>query len=174
MSAIRKSTICALAVAMSMALGGAALAHDSMPAMLGAGGDADPAAAVRAGALVISSISVPETPGGNGAVYLTIRNAGTADRLTAARSDLSAAVELHTMSMDGAVMEMRKVDGLDVPANGALIFGPGGNHIMLIGLKAPLRAGVAGTVILVFDHQGEVAVPLIVSARSEGGGHDRH
>ncbi|MEG8019573.1 copper chaperone PCu(A)C [Sphingomonas sp. LR55] len=46
------------------------------------------------------------------------------------------------MSMDGGVMRMRQlVDGLAVPAGGTATLAPSGNHIMLIGLKSPLKAG---------------------------------
>lgn len=56
-------------------------------------------------------------------------------------SPASERVELHTMSMQDGVMVMRKVPEIRLPAGQAVQLKPGGLHIMLIGLKAPLQAG---------------------------------
>lgn len=56
-------------------------------------------------------------------------------------SPASERVELHTMSMQDGVMVMRKVPEIRLPAGQVVQLKPGGLHIMLIGLKAPLQAG---------------------------------
>ncbi|BCW87292.1 hypothetical protein sos41_04210 [Alphaproteobacteria bacterium SO-S41] len=125
-------------------------------------------------AIAVSDVWANAAPGSNGAVYAMIMNGGAAaDRLIAVKSDLAAAVELHAMSEEGGVMQMRKVDGVDVPAGGMVMLESGGTHIMLIGLKAPLREGTTGTLTFVFEHAGDVSAELTVRAGGSGG-HDHH
>lgn len=146
---------------------------DPMAGMPGMGDSGE--TSVEAGALRISGVQAPETPGSNGAIYLTVTNTGgEGDRLTGGASDLAATVELHESSMAGGVMEMRKVDSIDIPPGGPVMFQPGQNHIMLIGLKAPLRAGMAGSLTLTFEKQGAVVVPIVVTARGHAAEHEHH
>lgn len=49
--------------------------------------------------------------------------------------------EIHTMVMEGNVMKMRMIESLPLPAKTPVALGEDGNHLMLIGLKAPLKAG---------------------------------
>ena len=124
-------------------------------------------------AIAVSDVWANASPGGNGAAYAMIMNGGAAaDRLVAVKSDLAAAIELHAMSEEGGVMQMRKLGAVDVPAGGMVMLESGGTHIMLIGLKAPLREGMTGTLTFVFEHAGEVTADLTV--RAGGGGHDHH
>lgn len=100
--------------------------------------------------------------GPNSAAYMTIRNTGGADRLLAVQCDAAQAVELHTMEMKDNVMQMRPVEGIDVPANGQVELKPGGYHVMLIGLKRELKTDETITVKLRFEKAGEVEVPARV------------
>lgn len=99
-----------------------------------------------------------------GAGFLTLRNPGdTADRLVSASSPAAAKVELHTHSNEGGVMKMRAVEGgLDLPAKGSVTLAPGGYHLMLMGLKAPLAEGQHVPVTLVFEKAGPVETMLMV------------
>jgi len=102
--------------------------------------------------------------GGNGGAFMTIVNAaGTADRLISAQSPASKTVELHeTTEVDG-VMKMRPVPGgFEVPANGRLELKPGGKHVMLIGLTAPLAAGQTIEITLNFEKSGAIKVQVPV------------
>ena len=45
------------------------------------------------------------------------------------------------MVMEGDVMKMRALESLPLPANKPVALGEDGNHLMLIGLKKPLKAG---------------------------------
>lgn len=49
--------------------------------------------------------------------------------------------EIHTMVMEGNVMKMRMIESLPLPAKTPVALGEDGNHLMLLGLKAPLKAG---------------------------------
>lgn len=98
-----------------------------------------------------------------GGAYLSVRNAGTAsDKLVAASADVAASVELHEMKMDGTVMRMREVSAVEVPAGQAVELKPGGLHIMLMGLKAPLKQGDKFPLKLKFEKAGEVTVTVNV------------
>ena len=109
-----------------------------------------------------------------GGAYLRIDNGGTADRLLAARSDVAAAVQLHSMSMQGNVMRMREVEAIDVPAGAKVALEPGGLHIMLVGLKAPLQAGSSFPLTLRFDKAGEVRLEVKVESAMPAGHEMKH
>ena len=55
------------------------------------------------------------------------------------------------MAMDGNVMKMRAVPGVDLPAGKAVELKPGGYHVMLMDLKQPLKAGDTVPVTLVVE-----------------------
>lgn len=111
-----------------------------------------------------------------GAGYVTIRNSGTQpDRLVSATSPRAARVEIHTMSLDDGIMRMRQLpNGLEVPAGGEASLAPGGNHIMLIGLKAPLKEGERVPATLRFARAGAIKVHFkVAAAGAPGPGADR-
>lgn len=121
---------------------------------------------VRQGTISIEQPWSRQTAPGqsNGAGFLTIANRGkAADRLLGGTSPAAAKVEVHSMSMAGGVMRMRPVTGgLPIPAGGSIALKPGGYHIMLIGLKAPLAPGASVPVTLRFENAGSIAVRLHV------------
>jgi copper(I)-binding protein len=105
----------------------------------------------------------------SGAGYMTMRNTGAAgDRLIAASTPAAARTELHTMAMDGDVMRMRRVEAIDIPAGGTAELKPGGLHVMLFGLKQPLKDGDRIPLTLRFEHAGELTVQLGVRAAGAG------
>jgi copper(I)-binding protein len=99
-----------------------------------------------------------------GGAYMKIANKGAADRLLSATTAVAAAVQMHTMAMDGDVMTMREVDAVDLPAGQTVEFKPGGFHLMLMGLKAPLKSGDKFAVTLRFEKAGEVVVTVRVES----------
>lgn len=110
-----------------------------------------------------SRATAPSAP--NGGAYLTIENKGAAaDRLLAARGDVAERVELHTHTMKDGVMQMRPVEAIEVPAGGKVELKPGGLHVMLLGLKAPLVKDQRFPLTLVFERAGEVPVDVVVDA----------
>ena len=94
--------------------------------------------------------------------YLTIRNAGAADRLVAASSPAAEKVETHVTIKDGDVSRMREVNGYAVPAKGTLQLTPAGSHLMLVNIKAPLEEGEKVPLVLRFEKAGEVKTELAV------------
>ena len=92
------------------------------------------------------------------AAYLSITNHGAMDdRLLAVESSLARKTELHTMEVTNGVMKMRQIDGgIAIPAGKTIELAPGGFHVMLIGLKAPLNGGENYQMTLVFEKAGKV------------------
>jgi len=91
------------------------------------------------------------------AAYLTVINNGTgADRLIAVSSDSAANAMVHsTTTSNHGVSRMRHLgDGLAIPAKTAVELSPGRTHIMLTGLKQPLRRGQKLTLDLRFEQSG--------------------
>jgi copper(I)-binding protein len=75
--------------------------------------------------------------------------------------------------MQDGVMRMRAVEAVEVPAHGQVALEPGGLHVMLIGLKAPLEEGGSFPLKLVFANAGEVEVVATIEDIAHGGaGHD--
>lgn len=62
-------------------------------------------------------------------------------RLVGASSPVAGVVEIHEMVMEGSVMRMRAIPGLDLPPGRSVELKPGGYHVMLMDLKRPLKAG---------------------------------
>lgn len=124
------------------------------------------AAALSAGAFAQTVVSdawvratVPAQKAGG--AYLTLRSP-TAAKLVAGSSPLADSVEIHTMQMNGSVMSMREVSSIELPAGQ-----PVGNfHIMLMGLKRPLKEGEMAPLTLVVERAGgkkesvQVEVPV--------------
>ena len=77
--------------------------------------------------------------------------AKTDSRLVEVRSSAAGIAEVHEMTMDGSVMKMRAVDSLALPAGQAVELKPGGYHVMLMALKAPIKAGDSVPLTLVFE-----------------------
>lgn len=127
-----------------------------------------------------SKISVEQvwaraTPAGaaTGAVYMTLANkSDTADRLTAASSDVASKVQIHEMAVVKGIMQMKELaDGLPIPAGGSVTLKPGGYHVMLIGLKKRLIAGQTLPLTLTFAKAGtmSITIPIQAIGATEGG-----
>jgi copper(I)-binding protein len=98
-----------------------------------------------------------------GAAFLTVRNAGdAADKLIGAKSDVSSKTELHTHIKVGDVMQMRHVESIPIPAGGATMLKPGGDHVMFMGLNKPLVEGQTFPLTLIFEKAGEVTATVAV------------
>jgi copper(I)-binding protein len=123
------------------------------------------AASFKAGDLTIDSPWARASPKGAevGAGYFAIENHGaTDDRLTGVAADF-ATPQLHEMTMNGGVMEMREiVGGLVIPARKTVTLAPGGSHLMFLNLKHPLARGETVKATFTFEHAGTVTVEFPV------------
>ena len=108
----------------------------------------------------------------NSAAYLSLHNAGAApDRLLSVSTPAAPSATVHSTSMAGGVMRMRAAAGVTIAAGKAVTMKPGGLHIMLTGLRAPLRAGQRLPLTLRFQRAGVVRTSLPIKASEPKVGH---
>jgi copper(I)-binding protein len=101
--------------------------------------------------------------GTTGAAYLNISNRGTEpDRLLALSTPVAEKAELHESKMDNGVMKMRPLGPITIAPGQSAVLKPGADHVMLIGLKQPLKAGQKFPLTLKFEKAGDVQVTVQV------------
>jgi hypothetical protein len=100
---------------------------------------------------------------------MTLRSTA-ADRLVSAGTPVADTTELHTTVRDGDVMRMRPVAGIDLPAGRPVALSPGGLHVMLLGLRAPLKEGETIPLTLTFERAGTIEVRVPVARAGATGG----
>jgi periplasmic copper chaperone A len=122
--------------------------------------------AAKAGAIDISGAwSRPAPQGGNGVGYVVLANGGKADRLVSASTPVAGRVEMHeSMVMSGKAMMHPRPRGIALPAGKTVALKPESFHLMMIGLKKPLKVGETVPVTLKFEKSGSVTVPFAVRA----------
>ena len=90
--------------------------------------------------------------------YLTL-TAATADRLVSAASPEANLVQIHESRIESGMMMMQELrDGLPLPAGETVALAPGGNHLMLLGVKEPLVAGDTVTLTLTFENGPDLEI----------------
>ena len=94
-------------------------------------------------------------------------------KLVGVSSPVAGVVEIHEMKMDKDVMKMSALpNGLDLPAGKAVELKPGGYHVMLMDLKAPLAKDTTIPLTLtVQDAKGvksTVELKLLVGMQAPG------
>ena len=100
------------------------------------------------------------------AAYMTIHNRGAGDdRLVSVEAAAPAKATLHASESSDGVSRMREMGaGLAVPAGAAVQLTPGGTHVMITGLGAPLRASDVMKLRLQFERSGPSDVDVAVGA----------
>lgn len=111
------------------------------------------------------------------AAYMTLESRSAA-RIVSAKADAAESVQLHAMSMQEGIMRMRRLDSLDLPAGREVRLAPGGIHLMLAGLKHPLRAGGSVELSLTVSGAGgerrvvRLNLPVVEARTGQAGHHD--
>ncbi len=96
----------------------------------------------EAGELKVSNAWARATASGQDSAMVQLVITSKRDaKLIGASSKVAQAAELHSMVHEQGVMKMRQVDVVELPAGKALDLGEAGYHLMLLGLKKPLKAG---------------------------------
>lgn len=119
-------------------------------------------------------------PGQKGTGAFMTLTAPQGARLVGASSPAAGVTEVHEMKLDGDVMRMRAVSVLELPAGKAVELKPGGFHIMLLDLKAPLAKDSTVPLTLSFkdargvDSKLELTVPVATSAPGAPSGAPAH
>jgi periplasmic copper chaperone A len=112
---------------------------------------------------------------GTGAYMKITAKEGT--RLVGASSPVAGMAEVHEMKMDGDIMKMRGLPGLELPAGKTVELKPGGLHVMLMDLKTALPKDSTVPLTLLFkDAKGvesKMELKLPVAAIAPGGNLDR-
>jgi periplasmic copper chaperone A len=105
----------------------------------------------------------------NSAAYMRLVDAGTApDELISATSPVANKVELHVFDVANGVYGMHPVHAIEVsPGAAATILRPGSAHVMLEGLKQPLKAGERFPLSLTFKNAGKIQVEVPVEGPKE-------
>lgn len=107
------------------------------------------------------------------AAYATIANRGSGDdRLLRVSAAPPITASLHETTTEGGVSSMRPLEnGVAVPAGATVVLKPGGAHVMISGLTAPLRDGDSLKLTLRFERSGDKAVDFKVAPATGGMGH---
>ena len=105
----------------------------------------------------------PALQDGNGAVYFLLQNhSAVGDELTGVSAETARAVEMHESKMEGDVMQMQQISSLPVRGKDSIEFGPGGYHVMLVGLKQELKPGDEIQITLHFKNHEDIRVTVPV------------
>ena len=126
--------------------------------------------------------ATPSLPGARtGVAYITtLENTGTQpDRLLRGSTPVAEHVELHEMNLDAnGVMRMREADAIVITPKQVIRMRPGmGMHLMLIGLKQPLKEGDTFPMTMEFERAGKVDVKVVVQTpkpRADGAAEHMH
>jgi copper(I)-binding protein len=162
-------TVCALCFALGLA-GAAQAEHNAAHVLQAAASKAVLAAsAAVSGERPVQITDAWIRPAGKGqggtGGYMRLTSPAGAT-LVGFATPVAATAELHEMSMEGSVMHMRALPSVELPAGKTVSFQPGGNHLMLMGLKKPLKVGDKVSLTLTFKGSDgkaftqEVKVPV--------------
>ena len=128
--------------------------------------------AAAADSIMITDVFARASAGAakNAAAFMTLQNnSGRDDHLVAVSTTRARKAELHIHFHDQGVTRMRPVAQITVPAGARATLKSGGDHIMLMGLTAPLKKGDTLSLTLVFQHAGEIAVTVPIGSISASG-----
>lgn len=96
-------------------------------------------------------------------VYMSITSKQAAT-ITGVSTSVSKTAEMHTMEHKGGVMKMYQVNSISLPANGRLDMNMHGYHLVLNGLKTPLKAGATVPLTLNIEMADKRSVKVDVKA----------
>lgn len=106
-----------------------------------------------------------EAPPGatNAAAYMEIRNSGGAEvTLVKVSSPVSRSAELHTHVHENGLMRMLSLKEVVIQVDTTFTFEPGAHHIMLIGLKRPIKTGDTVPITLTFEDGNTLTIDATV------------
>lgn len=134
------------------------------------------AAQAWAGETAVTGAWVRATAEGQDSAAVSLHiSSHKAARLVAASSPAAEKVEIHLMQHENGMMMMREVDALDLAANEEIVLGSG-SHLMLVGLKQPLKAGgkLALALTVEYADQRREIVKVNAEIRPLTAGHEMH
>lgn len=120
-----------------------------------------------AGSLSASNPAVGANPGDSAALYVELDNDGATDTLLSARCNCSDTTSLHLTEDRDGILLMVESDAIGLPGQTRTELRPGGSHVMLEDLEAPLTAGSTVEVTLSFERSPELVLEVPVVALEE-------
>ncbi len=106
--------------------------------------------------------------GSNGGAFVTLSNPGkNAVEIASLSTPIAETAEVHETLNDNGVARMRKLESLSVNGGESVALEPGGKHIMLIGLKEPLKAGQTFPVTFTLSNGTSVTVDVTAVTMKE-------
>ncbi len=108
----------------------------------------------QAASVTISNPWVKAVDTGMTGAFFLLKNTGTAPvHLVSAKSTISPMMQLHetVMGTGGTMAMQEKAGGFTIPAGGSHEFKPGSDHVMFMGVNAPVKSGTTLTFTLAFE-----------------------
>lgn len=109
--------------------------------------------------------------------FMVLMNHGKKDmKLLKAQSDVAEKVEIHNHIKVDGMMKMREVESILIKKDASVEMKPGSYHIMLIGLKKPLKKDQVVKIKLLFDDNTSIDVkaPVKKFMGKKGMKHHKH
>src|SRR5579871_1632721 len=106
----------------------------------------------------------PMNGGDVGLAYFTIESP-KADRIVKLSSPAARAVEMHAMEMKGAMMTMKRLESVDLPAGQKVEFKPSGMHLMVF---SPQPIGADATIPITIELQSGITKTVQFLASKRG------
>lgn len=100
----------------------------------------------------------------NTALFMTIVNkSDKQDILVSVKTDIAKMSMIHKTVEENGVMKMKHIKNLVIPPHSKIELKPGTLHIMIMGLKRPIKEGEKIKVNLMFKHSGniEISAPVL-------------
>lgn len=132
------------------------------------------AAQAWAGEVTVSDAWVRATAPGQDSASVSLRMTSQQEaKLVAVSSPVAASAAIHTMSHEHGMMMMRETDSLPLPAKQEVVLGHR-DHVMLVGLKQPLKAGdsVPLKLVIEFANKRKETLEIKAEVRPIAGAHD--
>lgn len=96
-----------------------------------------------------------------GAAYFVLSNDGEeTDRLVSLSTPAAERAEIHVHETVDGIASMKKLDAVEIVPGSPTVFAPGGLHVMLFGLKAPLAEYATFPLTLAFETAGSITVEV--------------
>ena len=124
-------------------------------------------ATAQADVMIHDPVSYETAEGMTAGAALMGLHSSVDDKLISASSPICERVEIHSMTDDNGIMKMREEESLALPADKIVKLEPSGYHLMLIGLKEPLKADTKFDLTLTFATGAPVTVSVPVQSRTE-------
>jgi periplasmic copper chaperone A len=105
----------------------------------------------------------------NAAAYMRLSDHGAQpDQLVSAASPVAAKVALHVFDVENGVYGMHPVSAIEIASGAAVtVLEPGGAHVMLEGLKKPLKPGESFPLTLNFKKAGTLQIEVQVESTGQ-------